>query len=48
MKQVVDVQDVAPGLSIEDRLRQRLGRIVETIKRCAKVCDSYQKRKLVG
>ncbi|KAI0699900.1 hypothetical protein C8T65DRAFT_296564 [Cerioporus squamosus] len=45
LKQVVNIQQPGPdGLSIEDRLKQRLGSIIETIKRCAKVCDSYQKR----
>ncbi|RDX50314.1 hypothetical protein OH76DRAFT_469327 [Lentinus brumalis] len=45
LKPVVNAQQPGTdGLSIEDRLKQRLGSIIETIKRCAKVCDSYQKR----
>ncbi|RPD72434.1 hypothetical protein L226DRAFT_154051 [Lentinus tigrinus ALCF2SS1-7] len=45
LKQVVNVKEPGPGgLSIEDRLKQRLGSIIDSIKRCAKVCDSYQKR----
>ncbi|KAI0369608.1 hypothetical protein BV20DRAFT_945606 [Pilatotrama ljubarskyi] len=36
----------ADGLSIEDRLMQRLIGVVESIKACAKVCDSYHKRNL--
>ncbi|EEB99695.1 hypothetical protein MPER_00578, partial [Moniliophthora perniciosa FA553] len=34
----------ADGLSIENRLRTRMGAIIDTIKHCAKVCDTYQKR----
>ncbi|RPD69596.1 hypothetical protein L226DRAFT_575426 [Lentinus tigrinus ALCF2SS1-7] len=45
LEQVVNVKEPGPhGLSIEDRLKQRLGSIIDSIKRCAKVCDSYQKR----
>ncbi|KAI0355808.1 hypothetical protein OH77DRAFT_1539828 [Trametes cingulata] len=40
--------DRTPGdsLTIEDRLNQRIGGVVESIKACAKVCDSYHKRNL--
>ena len=49
LKQVADPKAPGPGgLSIEDRLRQRMGAIIDTIKRCAKVCDSYQKRSTAG
>ncbi|RPD68335.1 hypothetical protein L226DRAFT_346944 [Lentinus tigrinus ALCF2SS1-7] len=45
LNQVVNVKEPGPdGLSIEDRLKKRLGSIIDSIKRCAKVCDSYQKR----
>ena len=49
LKQVINAKAPGPdGLSIEDRLKQRLGSIIDTIKRCAKVCDSYQKRPTAG
>ncbi|KAF5347531.1 hypothetical protein D9758_014525 [Tetrapyrgos nigripes] len=46
LKQTVNSeQPGADGPSIEDRLKTRMGAIVDTIKRCAKVCDTYQKRR---
>ncbi|KAI0699891.1 hypothetical protein C8T65DRAFT_296383 [Cerioporus squamosus] len=48
LDEVVNTKAPGPdGLSTEDRLKQRLGSIIESIKQCAKVCDSYQKRPTV-
>ncbi|KAI1787462.1 hypothetical protein LXA43DRAFT_1029206 [Ganoderma leucocontextum] len=45
LKRVADPKTPGPdGLTIEDRLKQRMGTIIGSIKLCAKVCDSYQKR----
>ncbi|KAF8650371.1 hypothetical protein AX16_005267 [Volvariella volvacea WC 439] len=42
LKRVVSSKDLAPG--VEERLHVRLGKIIESIKNCAKLCDSYQRR----
>ncbi|KAJ7499168.1 hypothetical protein FB451DRAFT_28305 [Mycena latifolia] len=45
LKKVASPKDVGPdGISIEDRLRGRMGGIIDSIKYCAKICDSYQQR----
>ena len=42
LKQVTNVNERGPdGFSVEDRLKQRLGAVIDTIKLCAKLCDSY-------
>lgn len=52
LKKVADPKEKNDaGESIETRLRQRMereGGIIDSIKRCAKLCDSYQKRHLTG
>ncbi|KAM5536716.1 hypothetical protein V8D89_009643 [Ganoderma adspersum] len=45
LKEIVDPE--APGSdghTIKDRLKQRMEEIIDSIKSCAKLCDSYQKR----
>ncbi|KAJ7181386.1 hypothetical protein C8R43DRAFT_1170245 [Mycena crocata] len=43
LKKVPSPKEVGPdGKSIEDRLRQRMGSIIDSIKYCAKICDTYQ------
>ncbi|KAI0630036.1 hypothetical protein C8Q77DRAFT_236077 [Trametes polyzona] len=47
LKRVASVKEAdTHGLSVEDRITQRMGAIVDSIKTCAKVCDSYHKRNL--
>jgi hypothetical protein len=49
LKQIVkSEQPGADEPSIEDRLKTRMGAIIGTIKYCAKVCDTYQKRRTMG
>ena len=36
------------GVTVEQRLQNRMGGIVDSIKRCAKLSDSYQKRHTAG
>ncbi|KAJ7291238.1 hypothetical protein C8J57DRAFT_1704891, partial [Mycena rebaudengoi] len=45
LKKVASPKVVGPdGKTIEDRLRGRMGRIIDSIKHCAKICDTYQQR----
>ena len=47
LKDIIEPKDPASGTtSIEERLGQRMAAIVESIKECAKVCDSYQRRNI--
>jgi hypothetical protein len=49
LKKVESSKDSGPdGLTIEARLSNLMGAICDSIKRCAKVCDSYQKRGTAG
>ena len=36
------------GVTIEQRLQGRMLDITDSIKQCANLCDSYQKRSTVG
>ncbi len=36
------------GQTVEERLLGRMDDIIESITRCAKLCDSYQKRRIAG
>ena len=36
------------GVTVEQRLKGRMGGIVDSVKRCAKLCDNYQKRHTAG
>ncbi len=36
------------GQTVEERLHGRMDDIIDSITRCAKVCDSYQKRRIAG
>ncbi|KAH9847166.1 hypothetical protein C2E23DRAFT_742357 [Lenzites betulinus] len=47
LKRVATAKVVDPrSISIEDRVMQRMDAVIESIKTCAKVCDSYHKRNL--
>ncbi|KAF9041886.1 hypothetical protein BDZ89DRAFT_1059909 [Hymenopellis radicata] len=46
LQQITNARHQGPdGQTVEDRLRRRMVDIIESIKRCAKLCDSYQKRR---
>ena len=45
----VAANDQGPdGVTIEQRLQGRMAGIIDSIKACAKLCDSYQKRHTAG
>ena len=48
LKNVVNSDQGADGVTIEQRLRGRMLGIADSIKQCAKLCDSYQKRSIAG
>ena len=49
LKDVASPKDQAKdGVTIEQRLQGRMGGIVDSVKKCAKLCDSYQKRHIAG
>ncbi|KAF9041891.1 hypothetical protein BDZ89DRAFT_1034712 [Hymenopellis radicata] len=46
LQQITNARHQGPdGQTVEERLRRRMGDIIESIKRCAKLCDSYQKQR---
>src|SRR5882757_3277155 len=48
LDKVVTSDQRADGVTIEQRLRDRMLGIANSIKQCAKLCDSYQKRSTAG
>jgi len=48
LKDVVAKDQGDDGMTIEHRLQGRMGGIIDSIKRCAKLSDSYQKRHTAG
>lgn len=48
LKEVTRTQCEPGAMTIEDRLRTTMREVVVSIKGCAKVCDSYQKRHITG
>ena len=36
------------GMTIEQRLQGRMGSIIESIKRCEKLCDAFHKHNTAG
>jgi hypothetical protein len=49
LKNIVSPKDQAQdGVTIEQRLQGRMAGIIDSIKQCAKLCDSYQKRHTAG
>ena len=49
LKNVATAKDQGQdGVTIEQRLQGRMAGIIDSIKACAKLCDSYQKRHIAG
>ena len=48
LKNIVTSDQETDGVTIEQRLRDRILGIANSIKQCAKLCDSYQKRSTAG
>ena len=51
LKKIASPQERAlqsDGPTIEERLQGRMDLIIDSIKSCAKLCDSYQRRHVAG